>query len=103
DNNVEWSGVSHIPWQDRTPLCPVDAAGFVVRFQTWHGDLTSANVIWSVGATSTTIPASLAGVRGPYDVWQASVPGTATTGSYVIELTDGIDTDYLGVGGMSDG
>src|SRR4051812_8673273 len=35
DNTVEWSGVSHVTWQDRTPLCPVDGASFTVRFQTW--------------------------------------------------------------------
>ena len=36
DDNVEWSGVSHVPWQDRTPLCPRANESFTIRFQTWH-------------------------------------------------------------------
>lgn len=41
--------------------------------------------------------------RGPYDIWEASVPATgASSLDYVIEVTDGNDTDYLGPNGVSD-
>ena len=102
DNNVEWAGVSHVAWQDRRPLCPVSGETFAVRFQTWKNDLTAARVgVTTVG--TAWVDAAKIGARGPYDIWQAQVPSTAgATESYVIELTDGSDTDYLSVGGVTD-
>ena len=39
----------------------------------------------------------------PYAVWSAQLPATASTSlSYYIELTDGTDTDYYSVSGMSE-
>lgn len=103
DSNVEWSGVSHVAWQDRRPLCPVDGESFAVRFQAWANDITSAQVLVTVGAVTTPVAAVKVATRGPYDVWQAQVPATAATSeSYVIELTDGADTDYLGPAGVGD-
>lgn len=103
DNNVEWAGLSHVGWQDRRPLCPILGESFAVRFQSWADDITSARV--GVTTTSTVwVDAAKVGTRGPYDVWQAQVPATAAlTESYVIEVTDGSDTDYLSVGGVTDG
>lgn len=104
DGNVEWAGISHLPWQDRRPLCPVNGETFQVRFQTWRDDLTSASVHVVAGATTTDVPASRIGTRGPYDIWAAMVPATAsTTESYWIELTDGPVTDYLSVNGLTSG
>ncbi len=102
DGNVEWDGVSHVTWQDRRPLCPVDGESFQVRFQTWRNDLTSASVHVVAGAASTDVPASRVATRGPYDIWAATVPATAETSeSYWIALTDGGLTDYLSVSGLS--
>lgn len=102
DNNVEWAGVSHLAFQDRRPLCPVGGESFEVRFQTWRNDLTSASVHVVAGAGSTDVPASRIATRGPYDVWSALVPATASgTESYWIALTDGSLTDYLSVSGLS--
>ena len=104
DDNVEWSGVSHVPWQDRTPLCPRANESFTIRFQTWHDDLTAANVLFTAGMSSVTLPAALAGTRGPYDVWQATTPDPgSSTASYVIQLIDGSATAYLSVGGVTAG
>jgi 1,4-alpha-glucan branching enzyme len=101
DNNVEWDGVSHIEWADRRPLCPVGGESFEVRFQTYRGDLTAARVLVD---GSVWVDASVIASRGPYDVWMAAVPETAAdTLGYIIELTDGTDTDYLSRHGMSDG
>ena len=50
DNNVEWNGVSHIPWLDRTPRCPINGESFTVAFQTYNYDITSARVNVNAGA-----------------------------------------------------
>ncbi len=102
DGNIEWAGISHVAWQDRRPLCPVNGESFQVRFQAWRNDLTSASVHVVAGATTTDVPATVVGHRGPYDVWAATVPATASaTESYWIELADGGLTDYLSAGGLS--
>jgi 1,4-alpha-glucan branching enzyme len=101
DNNVEWNGISHISWQDRRPVCPIDGQPFEVRFQTYADDITTARVNVNDG-TVAWIDAVKTAARGPYDVWAADIPATAApTLSYYVELTDGTDTDYLGADGMS--
>ncbi|MHC4067024.1 MAG: alpha-amylase family glycosyl hydrolase, partial [Planctomycetota bacterium] len=103
DDNVEWNGATHVAWQDRRPLCPVGGEAFDVLFQTYRFDITSARVRMDDGAV-TWVDAAFDHDRGPYAVWRAALPATASsTLSYYIELTDGTDTDYLSVGGMSDG
>lgn len=100
DNNVEWDGISHLEWQDRRPLCPVGGESFVVRFQVYRDDLTAARVLVD---GSAGVDASVVESRGPYDVWAATVPATVNdTLGYIIELTDGTDTDYLSRAGMTD-
>jgi 1,4-alpha-glucan branching enzyme len=102
DNNIEWNGVSHVSWQDRRPLCPLGGESFDIRFQTYAGDITSARVHVDDGG-STWVVASLSDARGPYDIWTAMVPATASpTLAYYIELTDGTDTDYVSVNGISE-
>jgi 1,4-alpha-glucan branching enzyme len=103
DNNVEWQGVAHVGWQDLRPLCPVGNEAFAVRFQSWQGDLSAARVHLEDGASNTWISASVVGQRGPYDIWEASVPATSANNiGYYIELTDGSDTDYMSVSGTMD-
>ena len=76
---------------------------FEVRFNVLHGDLTSARVQLS-DAGATTIDAAIAGQRGPYDVWSAPIPATASGHpSYYIELHDGPAVAYLSAGGITDG
>ncbi len=103
DNNVEWNGVTHVWWLDRTPLCPINGESFTVRFQTWDFDLTAARVHVNAGSP-VWVNAAYVADRGPYDLWAATIPASSPTGtlSYYIELTDGTDTDYLGPAGMSD-
>ena len=102
DNNVEWNGVSHIPWLDRAPRCPINGESCTVAFQTYHFDITSARVYVNAGAP-TWVTANFDHNRGVYDVWTATIPASTPTGTveYYIELTDGTDTDYLGPTGMS--
>jgi 1,4-alpha-glucan branching enzyme len=103
DNTVEWNGVSHYWWMDRRPLCPRAGESFQVRFQAWRNDLSAARVRVIDNAGTTWVDAFRIGTRGPYDLWAASLPATASpTESYLIELTDGTDTDYYGTAGMSD-
>ncbi len=103
DDNVEWGGISHIHWLDRVPRCPMDGESFVVSFQTFHFDITSARVHVDDGAEAW-IDAEFSHQRGSYDVWTVTIPATSSDGSveYYLELTDGSDTDYLGPAGMSD-
>ena len=100
DDNVEWAGLSHLEWQDRRPVCPVGGEGFEVRFQAFAGDLTGARVLVD-GAN--WVGAVVVGARGPYEVWGATIPATGNTvRSYVIELTDGADSDYLSRSGVTE-
>lgn len=102
DNNVEWDGCSHVDWQDRRPLCPMNGEAFAVYFQAYRFDITAARVHVDDGVEQW-IDAVFDHDRGPYAVWRAAMPATAAqTLRYYIELTDGSDTDYLSVGGMSD-
>ena len=101
DDSVEWNGVTHIDWLDRTPRCPIDGESFEISFQTYQYDITSAQV--HVDDGTGWVDASWSHPKGPYDVWTADIPATAQTSlSYYIKLTDGIDTDYLNATGMSE-
>ena len=104
DNDVEWNGVSHIEWQDRRPLCPVDGEPFSVYFQAYRLDLTSARLRIDNDGTAQTAEAVFERDRGPYAIWRADVPAMlGDTLSYYIELTDGTDTDYYSLAGVTDG
>ena len=104
DGVVEWEGLSHIAFHDRAPRVPMNGESFTVRFQSYRGDLTSAAVEWDDGAASGSAPASVVASRGPYDIWEATVPATASpTMAYRVAATDGADTDYLNASGASDG
>lgn len=98
---VEHEGVSHVPWQDRRPLCPVDGEAFTIRFQTWRDDITAARVRVTT-TDSVWVDAVRDGVRGLYDIWVARIPATrARVLRYWIELADGADIAYYSAGGIS--
>jgi len=102
DGNVEWNGLSHYPWQDRRPLCPVNGESFQVRFQSYRNDLSAASVRLIVGTTTSTIAASRIGTLGPYDLWATQIPATAsTTERYWIQFTDGASNAYLSTNGIT--
>jgi 1,4-alpha-glucan branching enzyme len=103
DGNVEWNGLSHVGWQDRRPLAPVNRESFQVRLQAYQDDLTAVRVHWTDGAAESWIDAARIATRGPYDVWAATVPAAATdTPAYWFEVADGADADYLSASGISD-
>lgn len=103
DNNVEWDGISHVDWQDRRPLCPVNGEAFSVFLQAYANDLTGVRVFVDDGTTSQWVTGFYIHDRGPYAVWQADLPATTnSTLNYYFELSDGTDVDYLSVSGMSD-
>ncbi|MFH1144209.1 MAG: alpha-amylase family glycosyl hydrolase [Candidatus Eisenbacteria bacterium] len=103
DDNVEWSGISHVALLDRTPRCPLAGQPFALRVQSWQGDLTAVRVRLADGGVSW-IDAAAIGTRGPYDIWEAQVPAPVSSAIDVLfELTDGTDIDYLGPAGVSDG
>jgi len=99
DNTVEWNGVSHIDWLERSPICPIDGESFEISFQTYQYDITSAQVYVDDG--TGWVDADWSRSKGVYDVWQATIPSTvASTLSYYIKLVDGSDDDYLNATGM---
>jgi 1,4-alpha-glucan branching enzyme len=102
NNDVQWAGISHVGWNDRRPRVPRNGESFQVRFQTIRGDLSAARVRVDDGSP-VFIDAAITAQRGPYDLWSATVPATASsTLSYVLELTDGTDTDYFSASGVAD-
>lgn len=103
DNNVEWNGISHVAFQDRRPLCPMNGESFDVQFRAYRLDLTAARVHLEDGAATTWIDAAWDHDDGPYAVWRATIPATLSqTIHYYIELSDGTDSDYLSPPGMSE-
>ncbi len=105
DGQVTTGLVSHVGSADRRPLCPRNGEAFDVVFQTARQDLTEARVGVDEGADGlgvVWVDATIEGSRGEYDLWRASVPATAQSRlSYVIELRDGPDVDYLGASGVA--
>ncbi len=103
DNNVEWDGVSHIGWQDRRPLCPINRQPFSVRLQSYRFDVTGVRVRVDDGVAVSWADAYWIHDRGPYAVWQADLPASAAnTQRYYFEINDGGDSDYYSASGMSD-
>lgn len=103
DNNILWNSVSHVPWQDRGPLCPVNREAFAVEIQTEQFDIQAARVRVDDGGNVTWVDAAFDRDRGPYAVWRAEIPAAASnTIRYYFELTDGTDVDYYSVSGMTD-
>ncbi len=103
DNDVQWNGISHVPWQDRRPLCPVDRESFAVFVQTYRFDVCRVLVHVQDGSQQLQIEAVFDHDRGPYAVWRAQLPSaTGPVLRYYFEFVDGTDRDYYSVGGMSD-
>lgn len=102
DGNVEWTGVSHLSFQDRRPLCPLDNESFEVRIRCWRNDVSTVNVHHDADATGP-VAATVIEQIGPYDIWSALVPAsTASQVRYHFELIDGADNDFYGADGMGD-
>ena len=78
DHLIEWDGLSHAQSQDRSPRVPINGEAFAVRFQAFRGDLTNALVHWNDGTAQST-PASVIAQRGPYDIWEATIPSSAAS------------------------
>jgi 1,4-alpha-glucan branching enzyme len=100
DGAIDVAHVSHVAWQDRRPLCPVDQQAFVVRLYAPAGDLSGVRVR-RVEAAGTWVTAARTGVRGPYDVWQATLPAaTQPQVRYYFELSDGAARAFAGPAGV---
>ncbi len=104
DNDVKWDLLSHETQHDLRPLVPMNGESFEVQLLTERDDLTSARIgYWVDGSFVSWINATITGIRGPKDIWSATIPSTAgMIVEYVYELTDGSDTDYVGPDGPSD-
>ena len=100
DGQIDTAHVSHIGWQDRRPLCPVDQQSFGVRFYALAGDLASVRVHYR-DVASGWVDATRIGARGPYDAWQATLPGAAQSElHYYFELTDANAHAFVSASGL---
>lgn len=102
DGTVEWQGISHLPYQDRTPLVPLAGEAFDVRIRTWRNDVEEVRVFHDVSGTPAD--ASVIGQDGPYDIWEGTVPASSAGArvAYTFELRDGADVDHYTLDGASD-
>jgi 1,4-alpha-glucan branching enzyme len=101
DGIIDMAHVSHIAWQDRRPLCPVDRESFTVRLYAPAGDLAAVRVHF-VDAANTWVDAARTGVRGACDTWQATLPSAAAMQvRYWFELSDGAARAYVSASGVS--
>jgi len=103
DGVVDDRFLSHLTHLDVRPLVPMDGEPFRVTFRTARGDLTGARVgYWVDGSFGAWIDATLAGTRGPSDIWSATIPETdGDAVAYLIEARDGADTSYLAPSGTA--
>lgn len=100
DNAIDTTHVSHVAWQDRRPLCPVDQQSFQVRLYALHDDLAGVRLYYNNGSRGWWA-ATRAGTRGDYDIWVATVPTSSQPQArYFFELDDGLARDYLGPSGI---
>ncbi|MBL8880165.1 MAG: alpha amylase C-terminal domain-containing protein [Phycisphaerales bacterium] len=103
DNHIDWANISHIVWRDLRPTCPVDRQAFQVAFRVTVEDIQSARVHIDDGQSAYWLDAYFDSLYPTHEIWMADVPPAATDViRYYVELTDGTDTDYLSVGGMTD-
>jgi hypothetical protein len=124
DDNILWSELYHndpqnydpthefVPFESYT-FCSVDPTGHVYSFTNvtiyilaaWM-DLTSANVVYSIGGSDTYVPMSwvknvTTSFHGQpsttYDLWSATIPAhpVGTTVWYRIQVNDGSASAYL--------
>lgn len=102
DGVVDTAHVSHVAWQDRRPLCPVDQQPFEVRLYALRGDVASVRVAVRPGGDGTWVNATRRGTRGAYDVWSAQLPAaSASELRYWFELADGAARAYVSASGVS--
>ena len=74
DGQVEGSAFRHDP---RLPADRERVAGaWRVRARTLRGDVQSVELRWKSGQSTGGSPMSRTGVRGPFDVWEATLPVT---------------------------
>lgn len=99
DGVIDVSHVSHVPWQDRRPLCPVDQQAFTVQLRALHSDLTAVRV-FVINTASFWVDAAKVRTRGAYDQWEATVPaGSGAVLGYWFELQDGAARAYVSAPG----
>ena len=106
DNNVEWNGLFH----DQGPVFdsvaePTSAQAVTLKFRTYKGDITSANIKYydSATGTFTMVPMSWVAndATGIYDYWQGTIPASASTKYYRFQINDGTATAWYNAAGIS--
>ena len=100
DAAIDSVHLSHIPWLDLAPRCPVDREPFRVTIKARANDLTSVRVRFIDGGGGW-IAATHAASGGAYDRWQADLPAsTHLLVHYYFEVADGDARGFWGPAGF---
>ena len=99
---IDGAHVSHIPWLDLRPRCPVDQQSFRARLKARAGDVASVRVRFTDGA-GTWVNANRIVAPGPYDVWEATLPASShALVRYYFELNGSGTRAFWGSSGFAD-
>ncbi len=106
DNNVEWAGLFHDqgPLYDSNPE-PSATQAVTLTLRTYKGDITSANIKYYDSADSqfhwVAMHWAANDATGIYDLWQGTIPASASEKYYRFQINDGSSTAWLNAAGTT--
>lgn len=106
DNNVEWNGLFHDqgPLYDSTPE-PGATQAVTLTLRTFKNDITSANIKYYDSADGlfhwVAMHWTANDATGTFDLWQGTVPASASKKYYRLQINDGTATAWYNAAGIS--
>lgn len=106
DNNVEWDGL----FSDQGPFYmnptePTSTTPIALTLRVFKGDITTANIKYFDTADSSFHWIAMSRVKsdatGRFDLWQGTVPASASLKYYRFQINDGTATAWLNAGGIT--
>ena len=106
DNNVEWDGL----FSDQGPLYmsptePTSSTPVTLKLRVFRDDITSANIKYWDTADSSLHWVPMVWLKndptGIFDIWQGTVPASASVKYYRFQINDGSATAWLNAGGIA--
>src|SRR5579859_3304423 len=106
NNNVEWAGV----FADQGPLYmnptePTSSTAVTLKLRVFKSDITSANIKYFDTADNNFHWIAMGwlknDVTGTFDIWQGTVPASASTKYYRFQINDGSSTAWLNGAGIT--
>lgn len=106
DNNVEWNGLFHDqgPLYDSNPE-PTATQAVTLTLRTFKSDITSANIKYYDSADGAyhwvAMHWTANDATGTFDLWQGTVPASASEKYYRLQINDGTATAWYNAAGIS--